>query len=160
MKKSYPLKPLYDKNSEILILGSYPGEMSISNGFYYADNRNQFWNLLSDIFNETVPNNTIEREKFLKKHHIALWDVCEIVDRDKSNDKSLKPIKINKIETILKPRSKIKTILCNGKTAYKLFRKYNEELDCKLLISSSGGANAYIQERKEQWKDALLGKKK
>lgn len=160
MKKSYPLKPLYDKNSEILILGSYPGEMSISNGFYYADNRNQFWNLLSDIFNKAIPNDINERERFLKKHHIALWDVCEEVKREKSSDKSLKPKKINDLKTILKPNSKIKTILCNGKTAYKLFRKYNEELDCKLLISSSGGANAYKQDRKKQWKDALLGKKK
>ncbi len=159
MKDKYPLKPLYDENSEILILGSFPGEKSKNIGFYYADKRNQFWNLLSEVYKETIPDDPKGRESFLKKHHIALWDVCEKVEREGSLDKNLKEKKPNNLKTVLMPYSRVRTILCNGKKAHDLFRKYNKDLESNCLISSSGSANAYSKERKKQWKELLLRKK-
>jgi len=158
MNNKYPFDPLFDKNSEMLILGSFPGEKSKESKFYYVDNRNFFWKLLSEIYNEPILDDNKSKETFLKNHHIALWDVCKKVERKGSLDKNLKDKKPNDLRKVLSPNSNINTILCNGKKAYNLFRKYNKDLESKCLISSSGSANAFSKERKKEWKKALLGK--
>lgn len=44
------LKPIYDNNSKILILGSLPSEKSIKNQEYYNNPTNHFWKNISNIF--------------------------------------------------------------------------------------------------------------
>ncbi len=160
MNKKYPFDPLYDENSEILILGSFPGENSKDNHFYYSDKRNQFWNILSEVFEETVLEDNQSRELFLKKHHIALWDVCKECERKGSLDKNIKNEKPNKLEKVLPPHTKINLILCNGDEAYKLYKRniHNINTKCEKLFSSSGAANKYKKERTKQWKKYLTSK--
>ena len=77
----HPLKPIFDKNSAVLILGTMPSPKSRENNFYYGHPQNRFWRVLSAIFGEKLPENNKERTAFLLKHRIALWDVlasCEI----------------------------------------------------------------------------------
>ena len=52
----HPFDPIIDENSKILILGSFPSIKSFENNFYYAHPRNQFWSILSAIFNRPVFN--------------------------------------------------------------------------------------------------------
>lgn len=66
MATKYPFDPLYDENSEVLILGSFPGENSKKEKFYYVDKRNQFWNILSEIYKEDISETNKGRESFLK----------------------------------------------------------------------------------------------
>src|SRR5687767_146793 len=47
-KKSLP--PVVDKNTQYLVLGTMPGEQSLSNQEYYNNPKNQFWDIISAAF--------------------------------------------------------------------------------------------------------------
>ena len=51
----HPIKPVYDENSEILILGSFPSEKSREEGFFYGHKRNRFWKTVSAVLSEKEP---------------------------------------------------------------------------------------------------------
>lgn len=121
-KVIHPIDPIYDNNSKILILGSFPSVKSREDKFYYAHPQNQFWQLMADIFEEKIEN----KIEFLKKHHIALFDVVKSCDIVGSKDSSIKNIVCNDIATIVL-NSKIKTVYTNGKKAYELYQKYLKE---------------------------------
>lgn len=46
----HPIPPLYDKDSKILILGSFPSVKSREEAFFYGHPQNRFWKLLAGIF--------------------------------------------------------------------------------------------------------------
>ncbi len=131
---NHPFKPIFNKNSKILILGSMPSPTSRQEGFYFAHKQNRFWKILSTLFNEEL--STIESKKqFLINHKIALWDVvksCEIVG---ASDSSIKNVQVNDFNIILKVAN-IKAIFTLGKTATKFLKKYTN-LNCIELPSSS-----------------------
>ena len=43
------IPPVYDEDSKILILGSFPSVKSRETGFFYGHPQNRFWRLLADI---------------------------------------------------------------------------------------------------------------
>lgn len=122
MKVTHPLKPIYDEESKILILGSFPSVKSRQNNFYYAHPQNQFWPIMSDLFNEPIT----DKEQFLLKHHIALFDVIKSCDIKGSKDQTIKNVKVNDIKSIV-AKTKIKYIFTTGKKATNLYIKYLEK---------------------------------
>ena len=89
MKKG--LEPIIFDDSEILILGSLPSDMSIQNEKYYDNPRNQFWDIISYVFeNDSIVFESYEQKvQFLKKHKVALWEVMKCADRDGSLDSNI-----------------------------------------------------------------------
>lgn len=143
MKIKHELPPIYEKDSEILILGSIPSVKSREVGFYYGHPQNRFWKILAILFNETFPITRDEKIAFLKKHKIALWDVLASCTITKSSDASIKNIKTNDINAIIQ-RSNIKAIFTTGKKAYDIYQKMifpQTNIEARYLPSSSA-ANA------------------
>ena len=142
MLVKHTLKPIYNKNSKILILGSIPSIKSRENNFYYANKQNRFWNIINILFKQNLNTNN-EKTKFLLNNNIALYDVikeCEIVG---SSDSSIKNIKINNIESIIN-KSNIKYIFLTGKTAYNLYKRYfNNNIEYYYLPSPSSANATY-----------------
>lgn len=122
-KVIHPLEPIFNQDSKILILGSMPSVKSREIGFYYSHPQNKFWNILSEIYQEDISNDIISRKDFLLKHQIALWDVIKSCTIIGSNDSSIKDVKINNINFLLK-NSSIEKIFTTGKKAYSLYQKY------------------------------------
>lgn len=60
---------------------------------------------------------------FLIKHKIALFDVIKTCDIKGSSDSSIKNIKVNDINKIIK-NSNIKKIFTTGRKATDLYKKY------------------------------------
>ena len=52
----HSINPIIDKNSEILILGSFPSVKSRENNFFYMHPQNRFWKILSNLYNEDFVN--------------------------------------------------------------------------------------------------------
>ncbi|MCI5967979.1 DNA-deoxyinosine glycosylase [Helicobacter sp.] len=151
-------EPIFDCESEVLILGSFPSRMSFAEGFYYANPRNRFWKMLQDFFKVKLVS--IEAKKnFLLKQHIALWDIVCLGSntqggREGSMDKNLLAVEISDIVALLNV-TKIKKILCNGKKAYALFCKsYPHLQDRAKCLSSTSPANVRFDS--VQWKRELL----
>lgn len=143
-KVYHPFEPVYDKNSTMLILGSFPSIKSREINFYYGHPQNRFWKILENIFNEKIENNTESKIEFLLKNNIALWDTIKECNIVSSSDSSIKNALPNDINIIVK-NSNIKAIFCNGNTSYKLFKKYFKDtfkgIDI-ICLPSSSPANA------------------
>lgn len=118
-KVKHELKPIYNEESKILILGTMPSVKSREVGFYYAHPKNRFWWVLEEIFQEKIEDKTL----FLLDKSIALWDVLATCNITGSSDASIKNAKPNNIQKILK-ESKIEVIFTTGKTAYKYYLKF------------------------------------
>ena len=80
-RQNHEFPPVYDENSEILILGSFPSVKSREMQFFYGHPQNRFWKVLANVFQAEVPGTIEEKKAFLLEHRIAVWDVigqCEI----------------------------------------------------------------------------------
>ena len=119
----HPIPPVYDENSEILILGSFPSVKSREQGFFYGHPQNRFWKVTAAVFEEEVPVSIEEKRAFLLRNHIALWDVIESCEIEGSADSSIKNVKVNDLTKILK-NSSISLLFVNGKKAENLYNKY------------------------------------
>ena len=154
MSIKHEIEPVYDKNSRILILGSFPSVKSREAGFFYGHPQNRFWKVLAGICKEAVPQTVEEKKCFLLRNGIAVWDVIAECDIIGSSDSSIRNVKPADIRRIL-DAAKIERICCNGATAYRLYEKYLFPL-CKreaVKLPSSSPANAaWSAERlMEEW---------
>ena len=126
---THPIEPIYDKNSKILILGSFPSVKSREEGFFYGHPQNRFWKVIAEIFGNNLPNekfklSTIEEKKqFLLENNIAVWDVIKSCDIEGSSDSSIKNVVPNDLSIILEVAD-IEKIIVNGKKAEQLYKKY------------------------------------
>ena len=123
MKVVHPLKPVYNSESKVLILGSFPSIKSRENSFYYAHPKNRFWSTLEKVFKEDIRSSNQDREKFLLTHKIALFDVVYSCNITASSDSSIKDVIPNDIKKIV-DKSKIEAIFTTGTKAYSLYNKY------------------------------------
>ena len=121
-KLVHPLKPIYNKDSKILILGSFPSIKSREKNFYYANPHNRFFKVLELIYEEPINDKT----EFLLKHHIALWDVIKSCEINNSSDSSIKSVEVNDIQGLIN-KTQITKIFINGKKAFELYQKYLEK---------------------------------
>ncbi len=120
----HPFCPFLPENGwNKLILGSFPSVLSRENGFYYGNARNRFWALLAGLYGEPTPVEILEKEQFLRRHGIALWDVigsCEIIG---SSDASLKNVLPNDPEKLCGIEN-IGAVFLNGAAAAKYYNRY------------------------------------
>lgn len=139
----YGFPPVYDKNSKVLILGSFPSVKSRLEGFYYGNPQNRFWKTLERIFNEKIPNDIEKKKQFLLKHKITLYDIVEQSDITGSSDISLEKSKkkISDISFLLPPHTQIEKIICNGKTSYSLLTQNIQTTLPIIYLPSTSSAN-------------------
>lgn len=144
MKAQHNIIPIYNKESKVLILGSFPSVKSREASFYYYHPQNRFWKIFECLFD--VKLTTIEEKKnFLLSYHIALWDVIESCDIKGSSDTSIQNIKVNAINQLIE-ESSIEYIITNGKKAHELYQKYcfkNTKINDIVLPSTSPANAAY-----------------
>lgn len=119
-------RPIYDENSKILILGTFPSVKSREQNFYYGHPQNRFWKLLAALMEEETPVSINDKKTFLLDHGIAIWDVIESCDIIGSSDSSIKNVIPNQLDLILQ-KAPIKQIYCNGGKAWELYHKYQEK---------------------------------
>ena len=144
MKKvNHEISPIYDTNSKILILGSFPSVKSRENEFFYGHPQNRFWKVLSSIFNEKTPTTIDEKKSLLIRNNVALWDVIASCEIEGSSDSSIKNVIPNDISLIIQ-NSNISQVFCNGGKAYSLYRKHIEKnINIKSIqLPSTSPANA------------------
>ena len=102
MRVEHTFKPIYNKESKILILGSIPSVKSRENNFYYGHQKNRFWELIAKIYKENIPVTVDEKVDLILKNNLAIYDVIKSCDIEGSSDSSIKNAEINDINTIIK----------------------------------------------------------
>ena len=151
-------EPVYDKHSKILILGSFPSVKSRQQQFYYGHPQNRFWKVLAALADTEVPQTVEEKKEWLYAHHIAVYDVIEACEIEGSSDSSIKNVKPADIGKIVE-ESEIERIYTNGKTAGKLYRKYQAKT-CTLPMAelpSTSPANAMFSLERliDEWRKKI-----
>ena len=145
----HPFPPLYDSESEILILGSFPSVKSREQKFFYGHKQNRFWKVMAAVLETAVPETIEEKKKMLYRHHIGLWDSiysCDIIGSSDSSIKNAVPTDLGQIIT----GSKIRKIFCNGAASGICFKKYQEkelQITADILPSTSPANAAYSLEK-------------
>lgn len=151
---THTFEPVYDEQSEILILGTLPSVKSRENQFYYGHKQNRFWKVLAKICDEPVPGTIEEKKEMLLRNHIAIWDVIGSCDIKGSSDSSIKNVVPTDLSRILK-ESQVKKIFANGKKAGALYQKYQQHMtgmEAIVLPSTSPANAAWSFERLyEEW---------
>ena len=104
--------PVFDENSRVLILGSFPSVKSRETGFYYGNPQNKFWRTLGAFFHEEPPKDPEGRRAYVLKHGAALWDVVLSCTIEGSSDASIQGETVADVASLVKG-SKIRRILCN-----------------------------------------------
>ena len=151
----HPIPPFYTAESDILILGSFPSVKTREMGFFYGHPQNRFWKVAAAVYEEDVPMTVEERRAFLKRNHIALWDViasCTIVG---SSDSSIRDVAANDLRPMLEA-APVRQIYVNGRKAEEMYNRYilpaiGRQAVC--LPSTSPANAAWSLERlTEAWK--------
>lgn len=137
------LEPIYDKNSRILILGTFPSVESRKAQFFYSNPRNRFWKVISEVFKYNEFNTIIDKKNMLMDNKIAIWDVIESCEIIGSSDSSIKDVVPADLSIILNTAN-IENIYANGDKAFKLYMKYIYPITKREIIKlpSTSPANA------------------
>ena len=149
------IEPVYDQDSRILILGSFPSVKSREAKFFYHHPQNRFWKILGNIFDDDNLSTIVLKKQFLLNNKIALWDVIASCNIKGSSDSSISDVKVNDLMQIIN-NSAISHIYTNGNLANKLYHQYFDDkiaLPVTKLPSSSPANAGYSLERLiECWK--------
>lgn len=155
---SHPIPPLYDENSKILILGSFPSVKSREQQFFYGHKQNRFWRVLATLLECPVPENIAEKKKMLLAHNIAVWDVIASCNIEGSSDASIKDVKPNDLSQIL-VSCDIRAIYANGNKSYELYQKHiypkNRREIIKLPSTSPANAAFSLDRLVKEWQVIL-----
>ena len=122
MRIEHGFGPVFDNESRVLILGSFPSVKSREIGFYYGHPQNRFWRVLGGLLNDPAPEGVSERKAYLTRHHVALWDVIESCEITGSADSAVRDPEPTDLARILS-FSPIRAVFCNGNLAYSLLQK-------------------------------------
>lgn len=151
----HPIEPVYDADSQILILGSFPSVKSRESGFFYGHPQNRFWKVLAAVTSQEVPQTIEEKRNFLLRNHIAVWDVIQSCTITGSSDSSIKNVVANDLSRIL-DRAAIQQIYVNGRKAEQLYQKYiypETRIEAVCLPSTSPANAAWnLEKLVETWK--------
>ena len=154
----HSFEPVYDANSRVLILGSFPSVKSRETNFYYGHSQNRFWKLLARLLDEPLPETVHEKKHMLLSHGIAIWDVVSECDIHGSSDLSIRNVIPANINQVLR-EANIELIIANGTTAHKLYQTYCEEHTGREAVKcpSTSPANAVftLDRLEETWGEVL-----
>ncbi len=153
----HPFEPIVYKDTEILILGSFPSIKSFKNDFYYAHPGNKFWKILEAVTAYPI-NNRDQKLWLLKECKLGLWDMIRECTRDNSLDSSLENEELNNITNILETYSSINKIAFTGRKAETLFKMHFSYLDIETIYlpsPSSAYAAMKFEDKVKAYKKAL-----
>lgn len=155
----HPVEALFNENSKILILGTFPSVKSREAKFFYGHPQNRFWRVMARLCDADIPQTVEDKKNLILDNHFALWDVIHSCDVEGSADSSIKNVVPNDISVILK-NSKVSRIFVNGKKAESLYKKYLEKETgiTAVCLPSTSPANALWSEDRltEYWRSHIF----
>ena len=133
----HPFPPVYDKQSKVLILGSFPSVISRKNHFYYGHPQNRFWRVMEMVYEDSAA----DKMAFALRHHIALWDVIYSCTITGSSDSSIRNATANDIAGLVQ-KTKIRAAATTGGYASRLYERCVHLTIPHIALPSTSGANA------------------
>ena len=154
------MAPVGSADARLLILGSLPGEASLSEQRYYAHPTNQFWRLLGGAIGEDLAAlGYQQRLDRLAAREIALWDVVAEARRHGSLDGAIRGATANELTGFVASHPRLEAVAFNGRTAAAIGRRVLSErpgLSFIDLPSSSAALTRAFEDKALVW--AAIGR--
>ena len=149
------LPPIARPDARLFILGSLPGDASLSARRYYAHPTNQFWRLLGQAIGEELQARSYdERLERLAERRIGLWDVIASAARRGSLDQAIRGAAHNRVEQLRHDFPELRALAFNGSTAAAVGRRLLGTATGLALIelpSSSAANTRPFAQKAEAW---------
>ncbi|MDO9424912.1 MAG: DNA-deoxyinosine glycosylase [Methylobacter sp.] len=156
--------PIADFNAELLILGSMPGQESLTASQYYANRRNAFWKIMAEILGFDPDSCYDTRLHALKTARIALWDVLQSCTRTGSLDARIdaNSITANDFRNFFDTHQNIRAVFFNGAKAESAYRQHVLPTVSSVAVSyrrlpstSPAHASLSYEQKLQRWQAAL-----
>jgi TDG/mug DNA glycosylase family protein len=148
------LAPVIGRAPILLILGSFPSRRSLEQREYYANPRNQFWQILETLFGIGCSLEYRVKIDELVRNRVALWDVIGACRRAGSADHRITAPSLNPIRQLLASCPTIRGIACNGTTAVRYLDRIRLPPRIRIIpLPSTSPANTRftLAEKTERW---------
>ena len=152
-------EPIADAKSQILILGTMPGERSLQLQQYYGHAGNHFWKIMFSILERPFSTDYEERKKMLRDHKIALWDVLQNCEGKGSSDNAIKNEIPNDFKTFYSQHKGIRAVFFASKKAEDFYNRYVIKSPDRsyYILPSPSRANTWktYDEKAREWRIVL-----
>jgi hypoxanthine-DNA glycosylase len=153
------LAPVIARHTRLVVLGSFPGVMSLQLQQYYAHPRNHFWPILSALWGvDLVARPYAQRVAELRARGLGLWDVYAACRREGSLDTAIEAAQLNDLAGLKRRAPQLQAIAHNGGESAKSMR-HTLALGVPVVrLPSTSPANAsWSFERKlEAWRAVFV----
>ena len=155
LKSSFP--PVVDEKTRVLVLGSLPGEVSLSRAEYYAHPRNQFWRLMQAVTGAALVDAAYPvRLQALLAAGVGLWDVIGSAERAGSLDGAIRNHSPNALGALVAALPSLHAVAFNGAKASQIGRRQLGAAGGLTLItlpsSSPAHAARSFEQKLAQWR--------
>lgn len=117
------LPPVFNRQTRLLVLGSFPGVASLRAQQYYGHPQNQFWKIAATLL---MPNPAAvlampyaERAQWLLQQGVGLWDVYAACEREGSLDAAIRNAQPNDLQSLQTQCPALVAIAHNGGESFK-----------------------------------------
>lgn len=151
------IPPVFNAESRVLVLGSFPSVQSRAGQFFYHHPQNRFWRVLAAVFGVEVPQSVPQKRALLLRNGVALWDVLAACEITGSSDASIKNAVPNDFSALL-AGSRVTRVFTNGQAAHRLYGRFCAGLALpETVLPSTSPANAAwsLERLVEAWKILL-----
>ena len=117
--------PVADPRARVMVLGSLPGPVSLREQQYYAQPRNAFWRIMGELVGASPELPYEARLEIMRRHHVALWDVCASAQRPGALDASIRRASVvpNDFVGFFAAHRELRLVCFNGQAAAELYRR-------------------------------------
>ena len=117
------LAPVIAHHTRLVVLGSFPGAMSLRMQQYYAHPRNHFWAILSALWGVDLTVRPYDqRLDELRARGLGLWDVYAACRREGSLDTAIEASQLNDLASLRRRAPQLQAIAHNGGESAKAMR--------------------------------------
>ena len=156
------LPPIVCDNTRLLILGSFPGAVSLARQQYYAHPQNQFWKILQAIWPVSPRDIGLisyeNRSRWLLDRGLGVWDVYAACERQGSLDAAIRNAEVNDFASLARRCPQLRAIAHNGGESFKHAR-FTAALGLpvhKLPSTSPANASWSFERKLEAWREVVV----
>lgn len=137
------LPPVLAPHTRLVVLGSFPGVASLRAQQYYAHPRNQFWPLLSALWDIDLVGLPYERRLIeAGARGLGLWDVYASCRRAGSLDSAIRDAVFNDLASLQQRAPRLRAVAHNGGESARAMRHTQTLGVAVIRLPSTSPANA------------------
>ena len=145
-KRLTGLPPLLSENTRLLVLGSFPGAVSLATQRYYGHPQNHFWKILRVLWPDhsaaVAAGDYAASTRWMLDKGVGLWDVYAACEREGSLDSAIRHAQVNDLASLRQRYPNLQAIAHNGGESFK-HAKHSAALGLPVYrLPSTSAANA------------------